>query len=161
MSKQLYSSRYVLKINSSRLKNCGWDMDISLEEARDNEELIALGDSQLLRFIRRLNGIDYSEEEISEVKLKINALKKEKNTKKTKLEIKSLYEKLDEMLYIEDYLAIVFDNKSDFDRATNREGFKINGVIFKRLLATTGGVKNNVVMFCSEKIHRDLNLLLD
>ena len=161
MSKQLYSSRYVLKINSSRLKNCGWDMDISLEEARDNEELIALGDSQLLRFIRRLKGIDYSEEEISEVKLKINALKKEKNSKKTKLEIKSLYEKLDEMLYIEDYLAIVFDNKSDFDRATNREGFKINGVIFKRLLATTGGVKNNVVMFCSEKIHKDLNLLLD
>ena len=64
MSKQLNSGRYVLKINSSRLRNSDWDMKISLNEARENEELITLGDSQLLRFIRRLTEIDYYEEEI-------------------------------------------------------------------------------------------------
>ena len=57
MSKQLNSGRYVLKINSSRLRNSDWDMKISLNEARENEELITLGDSQLLRFIRRLTDV--------------------------------------------------------------------------------------------------------
>ena len=150
MSKQLNSGRYVLKINSSRLRNSDWDMKISLNEARENEELITLGDSQLLRFIRRLTDIDYSEEEISEVKQKIKQLKKEKNSKKVKNEIIELYNLLDKMLYIEDYIGVVFDNKADFDRATGKYGFKINGKKFKRLLATTGGVKANTVMFCSE-----------
>ena len=161
MSKQLNSGRYVLKINSSRLRNSDWDMKISLNEARENEELITLGDSQLLRFIRRLTDIDYSEEEISEVKQKIKQLKKEKNSKKVKNEIIELYNLLDKMLYIEDYIGVVFDNKADFDRATGKYGFKINGKKFKRLLATTGGVKANTVMFCSEDIHKELNKLLD
>lgn len=95
MSKQLYSSRYVLKINSSRLRNNDWDLNISIQEARNNEELIKLGDSQLLRFIRKLNGMNYTEEEISEVKQKIKRLKKEKNSKNTKDEIDNLYNKLD------------------------------------------------------------------
>ena len=110
MSKQLYSGRYVLKINSSRLKNSNWSLNISLSEARDNEELITLGDSQLLRFIRRLTDMNYSESEISEVKDRIKELKKEKNNKANKEEIKRLYDKLDDMLYIKDYMAIVFDN---------------------------------------------------
>ena len=91
MSKQLYSGRYVLKINSSRLKNSNWSLNISLSEARDNEELITLGDSQLLRFIRRLTDMNYSEFEISEVKDRIKELKKEKNNKANKEEIKRLY----------------------------------------------------------------------
>ena len=133
MSKQLYSGRYVLKINSSRLKNSNWSLNISLSEARDNEELITLGDSQLLRFIRRLTDMNYSEFEISEVKDRIKELKKEKNNKANKEEIKRLYDKLDDMLYIKDYMAIVFDNKADFDRACGKQGFEVNGIKFKRL----------------------------
>ena len=161
MSKQLYSGRYVLKINSSRLKNVNWNLNISLSEARDNEELITLGDSQLLRFIRRLTDMNYSESEISEVKDRIKELKKEKNNKANKEEIKRLYNKLDDMLYIKDYMAIVFDNKADFDRACGKQGFEVNGIKFKRLVGTTGGVKQNTVMFCSERIHKDLNELLE
>ena len=161
MSKQLYSGRYVLKINSSRLKNVNWNLNISLSEARDNEELITLGDSQLLRFIRRLTDVNYSESEISEVKDRIKELKKEKNNKANKEEIKRLYNKLDDMLYIKDYMAIVFDNKADFDRACGKQGFEVNGIKFKRLVGTTGGVKQNTVMFCSERIHKDLNELLE
>lgn len=161
MSKQLYSSRYVLKINSSRLKNNDWDLNISIQEARNNEELIKLGDSQLLRFIRKLNGMNYTEEEIIEVKQKIKRLKKDKNSKNTKDEIGRLYNKLDSMLFIPDYVGVVFDNKADFDRATGSKAFRINGIEFKRLLGTTGGVKNDTVMFCNSEIHSELNIKLD
>lgn len=161
MSKQLYSSRYILKINSSRLRLNDWDLNLSLQEARNNEEVISLGDSQLLRFIRRLKDIDYKEEDIHNIKRQIKILKKEKNNKKNREKISALYNKLDEMLFIPYYIGIIFDNKADFDRATGKLGFKINGIEFKRLLGTTGGIKQNTVMFCSKDIHKDLNDLLD
>lgn len=125
MSKQLYSQRFILKIHSSRLKLSKWSLDINLKEARDNEELITLGDGQLLRFVREIRKIYYTEEQIKEVKKQIKQLKKDKNTKKNKEEIKKLYNNLDEMLYIKDYVAIVFEKKSEFDRATGKKGIFI------------------------------------
>lgn len=161
MSKQLYSNRYVLKINSSRLRLNDWDLYLTLKEAKDNEEVILLGDSQLLRFIRKLKDINYSEEEIKNLKHEINKLKKEKNNKSNREKIKELYNKLDKMLYIPYYLGVVFDNKADFDRATGKLGFKINGVKYKRLIGTTGGIKQNTIMFCSEDIYEKLNDMLE
>ena len=38
---------------------------------------------------------------------------------------------------------------------------KVNGKKFKRLIGTTGGVKQNSVMFCSEEIYKDLREKLD
>ncbi|WP_195618942.1 hypothetical protein [Clostridium paraputrificum] len=161
MSKQLNSSRYILKIRSSRLRMNNWNLDITLAEAKKNEELISLGDSQLLRFIREITNMNYSELQIKEVKSLIKNIKKEENTKENREKIKELYSKLDEMLYIKDYIAIVFDKKSDFDRATSKKKFKINGITYKRILGTTGGIKKNTIMFCSEKIYNELNNKLE
>lgn len=161
MSKQLNSSRYILKIRSSRLRMNNWNLDITLAEAKKNEELISLGDSQLLRFIREITNMNYSELQIKEVKSLIKNIKKEENTKENREKIKELYSKLDEMLYIKDYIAIVFDKKSDFDRATSKKKFKINGITYKRMLGTTGGIKKNTIMFCSEKIYNELNNKLE
>ena len=155
MSKQLYSPRFILKIQSNRLKENDWKLNIDLKEARDNEELIQLGDSQILRFIRELTNNNYTEEEIKGVKEEINKQKKEKSCKSNKNKIEELYDRLDKMLFIPEYVSIVFDKKCDFDRATNKKGFYINGIKFKRLVGTTGGVKQNSVMFCSEHIYKD------
>ena len=157
MSKQLYSQRFILKIHSSRLKLSKWSLDINLKEARDNEELISLGDGQLLRFIREIRNINNTEKQIKEIKKEIKDIKKDKNSRKNKEKIMELYNELDKMLYIKDYIAIVFDKKSDFDRATGKKGVFINGKRYKRLIGTTGGVKGNTVMFCTEEIHKELN----
>lgn len=161
MSKQLYSSRYVLKINSSRLRLNNWDLKLTLQEARNSEEVISLGDSQLLRFIRKLTDMNYTENEISDIKKEIKKLKMNKNNKENRKKIIELYDTLDKMLYIPDYVGIIFDNKADFDRATGKLGFKINDIKFKRLLGTTGGIKQNTIMFCNEDIHKELNDMLD
>lgn len=161
MSKQLYSNRYIYKITSTRLRASNWDLTLDIQEARNKEELIALGDSQLLRFIRSIKKMNYSEDEIRKIKQEIKILKKDKNSRENKRKIKELYNELDTMLYIPYYIGVVFENKADFDRATSKKGFKINGMQFKRLLGTTGGIKQNTVMFCSEDIHTQLNAMLD
>lgn len=161
MSKQLYNQRYILKIPSIKLKKNNWNLNISLEQAKKNKELVKLSDGQALRFIREITGKDYSEEEINSVKREIKELKKEKNSISNIKKIKELNIKLDSMLYITDYVSIVFSKKSELDKACSKKGVTINGKKYKRIIGTTNGLKKNQVNFCSEEIYPELNKRLE
>lgn len=155
MKMRMNSQRYVLKVNSLTLKNNNWNYNVTLEEARKNEELISLGDSQCLRFIRKIKSYKYTEQDIKDIKKEIKKIKKMNNTVGNRNKIQKLYNKLDEMLFIPEYIGVVFNTKSDFDYVC-KNGFYINGKKFKRLVGTTGGVKNSTVQFCSEDIYDEL-----
>lgn len=55
--------------------------------------------------------------------------------------------KIDFSKYI---LSVIIDNKSDFSRATSKNGIIVNGVKFKRFVGTTGGLKNNTLLFIND-----------
>ena len=77
MSKSITNQRLVYKIHSDRFRYNNWDLKLDFEEAIKNEELVSLGDSIVLRMIRRLNGnLDFDE--------KINKLKEKKKKEKDK-----------------------------------------------------------------------------
>lgn len=155
MKMRLNNQRYVLKINSLTLKNNNWNYNVSLEDARKREELIAVGSSQCLRFILDIKKYEFTEDDIKNTKKEIKRLKKSSNTEGNRKKIKKLYDKLDEMLFIPEYIGVVFNTKSDFDYAC-KNGFTINGKKYKRLVGTTGGVKNSTVQFCSDDIYDEL-----
>lgn len=155
MKMRMNSQRYVLKVNSLTLKHNNWNYNVTLEEARKNEEVISLGDSQCLRFIRKIKSYKYTEQDIKDIKKEIKKIKKMNNTVGNRNKIQKLYNKLDEMLFIPEYIGVVFNTKSDFDYVC-KNGFYINGKKFKRLVGTTGGVKNSTVQFCSEDIYDEL-----
>ena len=104
MSKHLTSQRYVFKIHSSRLRRAKWDLQLSIKQARENKELIALSESQMMRFIDELNGITNPELHISDIKSKIKNLKYEKNLSVSRPKIKKLYEELDTYQFKKDYV---------------------------------------------------------
>lgn len=155
MKMRLNSQRYVLKIDSLTLKNNNWNYNVSLEDARKREEVIAVGSSQCLRFILDIKKYEFTEDDIKNIKKEIKRLKKSSNTEGNRKKIKKLYDKLDEMLFIPEYIGVVFNTKSDFDYAC-KNGFTINGKKYKRLVGTTGGVKNSTVQFCSDDIYDEL-----
>lgn len=152
---RMNSQRYTLKVNSLTLKNNNWNYSVSLEDARKREEVISLGDSQTLRFIRDIKKYKFTEDDIKNTKKEIKRLKKTSNTEGNRKKIKKLYDKLDEMLFIPEYIGVVFNTKSDFDYAC-KNGFTINGRRYRRLCGTTGGVKNSTVQFCSDDIYDEL-----
>lgn len=157
MGKQKYNQRYIYKIKSSRFRNNNWNLNLTLDEARNNDEVISIGDGQLLRFARNIRGNKYTEEDINQKKDEIKAIKREKTNKENIKKIKGLYSELDNMVFMKDYIGIVFNSKSDYNRAVKKDGIVLNGKRFKRILGTTNGVKKNTVMFCSEEIHKELN----
>lgn len=66
-----------------------------------------------------------------------------------------MYESLDSVQYKPDYMCLVIDKEKDYYRAA--KGFSINGVRYKRLLGTNGGIKNSIIVFVSERLYPELS----
>lgn len=132
------------------MRKAKWNLTLPLSEARKNDEVISLSDSQMLRWIDELNGIENSDFIAKKIKKSIKMLKKEPNSLQNRREIKKLYEKLDKVQHKPDYMCLVIDKEKDYRRACR--GFVINGVKYVRLLGTNGGVKNETIVFVSERL---------
>lgn len=59
------------------------------------------------------------------------------------------------------FIQVVIERKSDFSRATCKKGITVNGENFKRFVGTTGGLKNNTLLFCNSKYIDELNELCE
>jgi hypothetical protein len=141
-----------LKFSSNRLRDCNYKIDnINLDIGRQNQEIVRIGNSELIRAIQRIRGIDYQQSEVDEL------LKKKK---KRKLSY-SISEKLDKILYIEDIVTIEFDDSRHYKTIINKGGIFINGKKYVRLLAGAGMTRRSTSMFVNEEIAEDLRKFLN
>jgi len=154
LPKQQTCQIFIYKINSQRLAEAKWNLTLPLEEARRNEEIVPLASSQQLRWIDALNNMVNQEAKAKAVKRRIKDLRHEENSTENRREIRQLYQQLDKIQFKPDYVTVVIHNKRDYRRA--RKGFYINGVRYERLLGTTGGVKNNTIVFVSSRLVNEL-----
>lgn len=120
-----------------------------ISEARRNDEVISLADSQVLRWLDELNGITDADNRAREIKMQIRSIKREPNSASNKRKIRQLYSELDEIQYKPDYMCLIIDREKDYHRACR--GFYINGMKYVRLLGTNGGVKNSTIVFISDR----------
>lgn len=154
ISKQLVCQKYIYKIHSSRLRKGKWKLTLPIDEARRNDEVISLADSQMLRWIDELNGITDADAQAREIKTQVKRLRKEPNSIQNKRAIKKLYDELDRLQFKPDYMCLIIDKDKDYYRACR--GFSINGIKYKRLLGTNGGIKNSTIVFVSERLSGEL-----
>lgn len=159
LSKQKTCQKYIFKIHSSRLRKAKWRLTLPLAEARRNDEIISLADSQVLRWLDELNGIEDAENRARNIKAEIKQLRKEENSASNKRRIKQLYEQLDDIQFKPDYLCVIIDREKDYRRACN--GFTINGLAYERLLGTNGGVKNETIVFISQRHAGEIKRRID
>ena len=117
--------------------------------------MISLADSQTLRWIDYLNDITDADAEAKKIKEEIRSLRTAPNSVKNRHAIKKLYEDLDQLQYKADYVTLIIDKEKDYYRAC--KGFQINGVKYRRLLGTNGGIKNSTIVFVSEKVVDELH----
>lgn len=149
--KQKMYQQLVYKVESSRiLGSKKKNLIITPREARLNNELISLADSNVLRSIDELNCVDRTTvaEKISDIRGEIRQLQKlNENKIVARRRIKELYSELDELQLKSDYIMIVMSKPSDFDKLNC--GFAINGIEYRRLVGTPNGVKKSTVVYCS------------
>lgn len=74
---------------------------------------------------------------------------------------KILKKKPEEIDFSEIFMQIVIDKKADFGRATCKKGITVNGINYRRFVGTTGGLKNNTLLFCNSLYIDKLNELCE
>ena len=160
MAKSKTLQRHIFKIQSKRLRRANWDIKLTVSEAFENDELISIADSQAIRFIYDIKGINMQDQDsdVKNLKRKIKSIKREKTSSENKKEIKKLYKELHEKLFLPEYVTVKFDTVKDFDRACR--GFFINNIEYKRIVGTTGGVKTKTIVFVKTGIHEQLNKMI-
>lgn len=155
MAKQQKTQQFCFKLHSSFLAKHNWDLTLPVEKARRTPGVVvSLADSQILTWINELNGTEDYDFKAREIKKEIKYLKRQKSTYEIKEQIKGLYQKLYDIQFKEDYLCLIMDKKSDYDRAN--KGFKVNGIEYQRLLTTTNGVKTATVVYTSARLRDEL-----
>lgn len=113
----------------------------------------------MLRWLDELNGITDAEQRARDIKSEIKRLRKEPNSVQNRKAVKHLYAQLDAIQFKPDYMCLIIDKEKDYHRAC--AGFSINGMSYKRLLGTNGGIKNSTIVFVSERYAEELKRRID
>lgn len=150
MVQQMYQ-RKIFKINSQMIIKAKMDLELSYPTAVKARQVITLADSQVLRWIDELKGVDRikNKETYDDAFKEIKALKKEKDSAKNKRRIKKLYELIDEIQFVPEYLAVIMDKPEHMNKFA--DGFKVNGQTYRRLVGTPNGVKKSTVIYSTIK----------
>lgn len=159
--KQKHCLRKIYKLHSKQLKKAKWKLDLPLEEAllKSPESVVTLNSSQALRFIDDILGIENIDARVANVKRQIKDIKKQPKCKKNRDTITALYKELYSLEFQPHYLCVIMDTNADYDRAN--KGFSINGIKYRRLLGTNGGIKNSTITYVSEQVYPELKRRID
>lgn len=149
---------YILKLKSSRLYEGKYDIKVNINQARKYKELIQLGDNQVLKTIRKITNKDVDFEYIHELKKEKNKLTFA-NTDENKKRIQEIQNELDKLLFMNECIFVTIDKIKEYDRIS-KSGFKVNGVLFRRLSCSSSQGRNNTVLFVDDKINNKLKEIL-
>ena len=138
-------SFFILKVSSSRLRDSQNNLMLSLHDAKRTNEVVRLGDNEVLRTLRKIKGITFDQN-------KLNVLLKEKKNIGILSAgyLANVEKQIDEMLFVPEIVSVVFENKNHYKKIM-RDGLWVNGKPYVRLLGSAGMLRKNTVMFiCSQ-----------
>lgn len=150
---------YVLKFNSGRLKKDRYNININIKTARKNGELIALGDNQVLRSIRRIKGREVDFDFINELFKERRKITRRKKSIENKQKILQIDKDIDNLLFMPEYVSVVIEKHSDYKHIIKNK-FTVNGKKYVRLLCGAGNARRNTVFFVQEDIYEELDKIL-
>ena len=150
---------YVLKFNSSRLKKDKYDININIKTARKNGELIALGDNQVLRAIRKIKGREVDFDFINDLFKERRKITRRKKSIENKQKILQIDKDIDNLLFMPEYVSVVIEKHSDYKHIIKNK-FIVNGKKYVRLLCGAGNARRNTVFFVQEDIYEELDKIL-
>lgn len=150
---------YALKLHSTLLNNYDWSYSTTIEELRkDSCAVVSLNDSQVLRWLSKIKGTENSDFIAKNIKSDIKKLKKEPSTKANKKLIHEKYKELYKTRFTPDYMMVVFDKKTHYDRA--RKGFSITidgeTIQYRRFIGTANSIKKNTIIFVNVEVYDQL-----
>lgn len=142
-----------------RLFQNNFDLTISYEQAKKNLEICQLADSEVLRKIRILINHPYNEKYLKKIIERKNKLiKKNRNDIENK-ELKNIFNEIKKQTFIPQYICVQTLIKKDY-KFLGKNGFKINGIEYCRLLCSAGHARTNRTYFIDKSLYNKINEIL-
>lgn len=153
---------FVMAFKFERLKNNGFNLNLSPLEAERNEELIALADNECLRAIRRITNHPYNEDGENKLSLLFDERKKltkQKNSEFNRKRISQINNDIRNLLYIPNIVSITTPKKINY-KTIGKNGFTLNGKHYRRLMCSAAMARTNRALFCTDEIYPDIDEVL-
>lgn len=154
---------YIIKLNANKIIYNNLNLNINLHEARKNDECIAVGDSQVLRTIRKLTNKEFVDADLLTLlkqKIKLsNKIKKGVDLKQNKSALFEVLREIDQKLFIPEFISVVSDKTSEYNKLA-KKGFIVNGIKYLPFMCSAGNARMNIAFFISQSIYKQANLIL-
>lgn len=143
---------YIYKIPSNKINKI---TKYSFKEARENGDIVAIGDNLVISKIQQYHKKNKSSselfQEIENIRKEIKKLKKLPTSKENGKKINELYEKIDRTIFIDDIINIKVKSKKEY-RKISKEGFDLNNRHYVRFLCGSGQMRRNTITFVDERL---------
>lgn len=149
-----------MKFNSDRLKKFNYDIQLTIDEAIENNELIAIFENQLIDSILHITERTVDVDKIEEWKKEIKKTKKLPTSVENGVKIKELYNLINNEMFIPEYITIKMNNKNHYKHMF-KNGVKINGVKYCRFNSSASQARVNTVLFVAETVFHQLRAITD
>jgi hypothetical protein len=148
-------------LETKNLKKDNFNITINLDDARLNGLVVSLGDSQVLRSLRKLKEQNFCQEELDQLLLEKKQLKNKANSKPNREKLKNLENKINATLFVSELVSIVISDPRHYEKIIKLGGVFINGVRFVRLLCGAGNARRSTVFFIDERYEKELKKILN
>ena len=152
---------YILKFTSERLKKSNYNIEISVDNARKNSEIITINNSELIRTLFSYKNINFSQKQLDDLIITKKKIKKAENTENNKRKLEKTTREIEKILFIEDLINIEFTNKSHYLTILKQKGFYVNGTRYVPFMASAGMIRKNTAMFINNNIKHPLMDILE
>jgi hypothetical protein len=151
---------YIYKFTTDRLKDSNYNITINPHKARKNGELISLGESQMLRSLRKIKGVQYTQDEIDQLFYEKKEIKTGISTPETIIELRKLEKDIDSLLFIPEIVSVVVSDVRHYEHII-QHGLFINNRRFARLMCSAGQMRRNTVLFVDQEYEEELKYVLN
>lgn len=152
---------YIIKLTSERLKDSNYDITQTLDEAKENGEVVSINNSEMIRTIFRYKNREFSQETVDSLLIEQKKLKKADNNSTNRKKLAEVIEKLDEILFIDDLISVEFKNKTHYLEILAKHGFYVNGTRYVPFLASSGMIRKNTGLFINNNLKHPIMDILE
>ena len=157
--KYRHPSFFIFKFDSDRIHEYNYKINQTFSQGQKNGEIIRMADSQILRTLRKIKGIEFSQEKIYELVKNKQQILKEQSSEENKILLKNVQDELERELFVPELVSIFFKNKKHYEHIY-KHGLQINKKSFVRLFSGSGNIRKNTIIFVDKEYYDRINEIL-
>ena len=160
MSNKIQQS-YIYKFNTDRLKNSNYNVTIDLQQARKNGELISIGESQMLKSLRKITHNELDKDQLTKLFAEKKKVKNRSANPENVALLSEIKDKIDKILFVPEIISVVIKNVKYHYPYIIKNGLFINNKLFVRLMCSAGQARRNNVLMIQKDYEAPLKEILN